>query len=296
MIEHKKQTLFIGSYDNATKHGNFYYHRQGYISGNIETFSSSDADSVKLGEYEKVWQLDEAQKKFIEYALSSEDKKLRKKIVHYLKNSLDKQTVNMENLQHPYEKAITEYHQEEKQIMADYYLEQYKNDRMNYNAAAYTVMEQHDGYREYIYGVPVVEEDELKGFKMMKFDKRLDSRNIPYRENEGPYTDEKGEPVFLSVDEYYDLYKQHEEQDSRIGAGLKQAKEADAIERKVLNNSKLAKLRRMLVKKVDKFTQATGIEKVAKKIGINTNLEKKKIKKSLLRAEKDFSDIFFGRE
>lgn len=171
-------------------------------------------------------------------------------------------------------KAREAYRQKEKQKLVEDFE---KNGRKE---TSYSIIE-HGDSREFFYGVPVMENGKLQGFNMMKFDKIYDEIGCGFSGKHVPYTDEKGQQIFMSVDNYYNFYKELEQQDGRFGAVYHKAREEAIAENTALNHSKLGMLRNRLAKGVDKT--------------LGTKLEEKKLAKPLKKIEKFVSDKLFGK-
>ena len=172
------------------------------------------------------------------------------------------------------QKAKTVYMAEEKRRLVDRF-EKYGAEKTDYSIT------EHGDSREFFYGVTVMKDGILQGFNIMKFDKFYDEIGCSLRYDDKPYTDKDGKQIYMSVDEYYEFYKSHEQKDERLGSLLRRSKEAHAIENIALNHSKLGKLRHQVAQKVDRV--------------FGTDLQSKKISKSLKEKEKIISDKLLGK-
>ena len=172
------------------------------------------------------------------------------------------------------QKARETYQQKEKQKLVEDF------EKNGKEKTSYSIVE-HGDYREFFYGLPVMEDGKLKGFKMMKFEKIYDEIGCGFSGEHVPYTNEKGQQIFMNVDEYYNFYKELEQQDGRLGVLYHKAKEQVDTENIALNHSKLGMLRNRLATFADET--------------FGSHLEEKKIAKPLKEIEKVISDKLFGK-
>lgn len=87
-------------------------------------------------------------------------------------------------------------------------------------------------HNEFYYGVPVLENNKLKGFNMMTFSKEYDPIiGAGVKSEERPMLDKNGKPLFLTVEEYMKFEKDMSKQDTRIGNLIGLAKEQKEINR-----------------------------------------------------------------
>ena len=61
------------------------------------------------------------------------------------------------------------------------------------------------------------------------------------------------------------------------------------------NKNKLTDTRKRVAKKIDDFTKERGIDKLAKKVGVDITLSDKRLSKPLRNVEKKISDLFFNK-
>lgn len=173
-------------------------------------------------------------------------------------------------------KAQEEYRQEEKQKMIDSF-EKFGAKRTSYS------IRYHETFREFLYGVPAIDYGKLKGFYMMKFTQSYGRMAV--NSDISLCKDENGKQVFMTVDEYYDFYKELEKEDSRIGALIRKSKEKEGIADKVLKDNRISKLRNKIAKKIDR-TLGTDLEKIKMP---------KFVKKAENKLDKIISKIIFGK-
>ena len=187
-----------------------------------------------------------------------------------------------------YEKSKQNIWLQEKQQLIDDF-EKRGKEKTDYS------IEEHGDCRNFFYGVPVLKEGKLEGFNMMTFSKFYDETGRGFRSDDRKYNDTEGNQIFMTVDEYFKFYKEHEQKDERLGVLLKKAKEHNKIENEVLNNSKLAQVRNKLAKFADKVAETTGTEKIVQKITGGKNFADVKISPKITAIEKKISDRLFGK-
>ena len=187
-----------------------------------------------------------------------------------------------------YEKSKQNIWLQEKQQLIDDF-EKRGKEKTDYS------IEEHGDCRNFFYGVPVLKEGKLEGFNMMTFSKFYDETGRGFRSDDRKYNDTEGNQIFMTVDEYFKFYKEHEQKDERLGVLLKKAKEHNKIENEVLNNSKLAKVRNKLAKIADRIAEATGTEKIVQKITDGKKIADVEISPKITAIEKKISDRLFGK-
>ena len=173
-----------------------------------------------------------------------------------------------------YEESKQRIQQQEKQQLIDDF-EKGNKEKTDYS------IEDHGNCRDFFYGVPVFKEGKLEGFNMMTFSKFYDETGSGFRSADEKYNDTQGNQIFMTVDEYFKFYKEHEQKDGRLVPLLNKAEEQNKIENEVLNSNHLAKVRNRLAKSIDNV--------------LGTNLEEKKIAKPIKKIEKAVSDKLFGK-
>lgn len=185
-------------------------------------------------------------------------------------------------------KAREAYRQKEKQQLIDDF-EKCGKEKTDYS------IEEHGNCRNFFYGVPVLKEGKLEGFNMMTFSKFYDETGRGFRSDDRKYNDTEGNQIFMTVDEYFKFYKEHEQKDERLGILLKKVKEHNKIENEVLNNSKLAQVRNKLARFADKVAKTTGTEKFVQKFTDGKKIADVKISPKIMAIEKKISDKLFGK-
>ncbi|MBR1826027.1 MAG: hypothetical protein IJ770_05520 [Alphaproteobacteria bacterium] len=164
---------------------------------------------------------------------------------------------------------------EKKRFIEDF--ETHRRDKTDYSVKV------KNGFREFYYGIPVFEDGKLTSFQMMKFMKMYDAdTGMNFRSDDEPYKDQDGRDVFMSVDAYLKFYKEMEQQDTRIGIALRQARKEVILEDMVLSNNPLSKARRKIAKAVDRTLENIGVE---------SHLEKVKTPKWIKKGEKEIGNI-----
>ncbi len=145
--------------------------------------------------------------------------------------------------------ARKEYYEEEKQRLVDSF-EKEGCEKTNYSVTW------RGDVREFYYGLPIMENGELLGFEMMKFEKFYDM-GMGFRGDDHPWTDDKGKQIVMTIDEYFDFYKKLEKKDNRWGALIRRSEEETAVMNKASEN-KIKKLRQVISEreKRDKERQA----------------------------------------
>ena len=169
------------------------------------------------------------------------------------------------------QRAREEYRKKEKQQLIDSF------EKHGAKTTDYSIVE-HDDWREFFYGIPVMEDGKLQGFNMMKFNKFYDEEGRGHRGEALPYNDKDGKQVFMTVDEYYKFYKELEKNDGRLGALLAKYKEDTIVE-----NTAKKDLREHLKKIKERVSKVFG-----KKGLITENTEAKSI--SLGKCTDDHGD------
>lgn len=173
-----------------------------------------------------------------------------------------------------YQSAREEYKKEEKQQLID----SFEKDHLR---KTHLSKKRINGGAQYFYGLPVMENGKLQGFNMMTY-KKISDGSKSFRGHEEPYKDENGNQIFMNIDQYYDFYKEMEQQDERLGTRLQKNKEETNIENRVLDNSKLAEIRKKMAKKIDET--------------LGTKLTQKELPKPLKKIEKAISDKLLGKK
>ncbi len=133
--------------------------------------------------------------------------------------------------------AREEYYEEEKQRLVDSF------EKGGREKTDYSVTWRGD-VREFYYGLPIMENGELLGFEMMKFEKFYDM-GMGFRGDDHPWTDDKGKQIVMTIDEYFDFYKELGKKDGRLGAFIRRSDEEKAVMNKAGEN-KIKKLRRVI--------------------------------------------------
>ena len=128
---------------------------------------------------------------------------------------------------------------------------------------------QHAINRTYYYGIPVFEGENLKGFNMMTFDEIQDENTEKIKTTpDSPYTDDQGKQKFMTIDEFLlfeNDIKRRGHRPARISV-REHEEEQKEVEKIVLNNSKLAKVRNKVAKWADDVTEKLGLENAVKNI------------------------------
>ena len=193
-----------------------------------------------------------------------------------------------------YSKAKALYMQKEKEEMVER-VEFYANRPTIYLYYTEEVGSRYqEDFREYFRGVPVMENGKLQGFNMiLRFDRRDEKGNMK-RGEFAPYLDKNGDQIYMTVDEFYNFYRELKEIDQTVSGRQTMKNEEEQIEQIRLNYSKLAKLRRRIFKGIDSLVKNVGMEKIGGNTGFS-NLENTKVVNSLKKVEKAVSDTLFGR-